>query len=292
MREGRARPHTLAFGSYLVAMTAALLIHSSWAYAAFFGGLLAVQVLLTLRATPDPGSGWTIAADAFYPVALNTAFPAMAGAVPAVRPMRFDAALFALDARFLGGSWSLRLEPLTGPVLTEVMSLCYLFFMPLLFFHLVRYFFWRRHLRAGFMGGLFTVYGIGFLGYLLVPAAGPHVAFARLFSTPLEGGFFWHLNHAMVTAGSNGVDVFPSLHTAVSVFILAFAYRHARREFWWLLIPVAGICVSTVYLRYHYLIDVICGLVLAFIGLAAAIHVERRHRVTEREINATRSVIR
>jgi len=137
-----------------------------------------------------------------------------------------------------------------------------------------------------------SVPGIGFLGYLLVPAAGPHVAFARLFPTPLEGGFFWHLNHAMVTAGSNGVDVFPSLHTAVSVFILAFAYRHARREFWWLLIPVAGICVSTVYLRYHYLIDVICGLVLAFIGLAAAIHVEPRHRVTEREINATRCVIR
>jgi membrane-associated phospholipid phosphatase len=206
--------------------------------------------------------------------------------------MRFDAALFALDARFLGGSWSLRLEPLSGPALTEVMSLCYLFFMPLLFTSLVRYFFWRRHLRAPFLGGLFTVYGVGFLGYLLVPAAGPYAAFPGLFASPLEGGLLWHINRAMVTAGSNGVDVFPSLHTAVSVYILAFAYRHARWEFCWLLLPVAGICVSTVYLRYHYLVDVICGLVLAFAGIAAAIYTERQHRVTEREIDATRSVIR
>jgi membrane-associated phospholipid phosphatase len=276
MRDLKGGPHSLAFGLYLAAMTAGCLLHAVWLYTAFFAALLACLVLLTCRADRNPLAPWTIAADAFYPIVLNLAFPAMGVAVPAVRSKRFDATLFALDARLLGGSWSVRLEPLVRPALTEVMSACYLFFMPLLFFHLVRFFFWRRERRAPFLAGLFTVYGVGFLGYLLVPAAGPYGAFPGLFTVPLDGGVLWHLNHFMVARGSNGVDVFPSLHTAVSVYILGFAYRHARREFWWLLLPVAGICVSTVYLRYHYLVDVVCGFVLAALGIAASRYQARR----------------
>ena len=265
MREPRVRPHTVAFGLYLAAMTAGLLAHASWLLAALFGGLLAAQAWLTRKR----------ASDAFYPIALNIVFPAMAVAVPAIQHSRFDAALFSIDASFLGGNWSQRLEPAISPTLTDVMSLCYLLFMPLLFAHLLRFFFWQRERRAPFFAGLFTVYGIGFLGYLLVPAVGPYIAFPNLFTTPLEGGAIRHLTEAIVAVGSNGVDVFPSLHCAIPVFILAFAYRHARREFWWLLVPVAGICVSTIYLRYHYLIDVLCGLVLAFIGFAASFWEER-----------------
>jgi membrane-associated phospholipid phosphatase len=278
MRELTAGPHTLAFGLYLAAMTAGLLAHSSWLYAGFFGGLLGLLIWFTRKSGPDARACSTIASDAFYPIALNLVFPAMAVAVPAIRGERFDAALFALDARYLGGSWSERLEPAIRPALTELMSLCYLFFMPLLYASLVRYFFWQRERRASFLAGLFTIYGFGFLGYLLVPAAGPYFAFAGLFTVPLGGGPLWHLNEEMVAFGSNGVDVFPSLHAAVSVYILGFAYRHARQEFWWLLLPVSGICVSTIYLRYHYLIDVICGLALALIGLTAGLYQERRLR--------------
>lgn len=275
MRERRAGPHTVAFGLYLAAMTAGLLMHASWPLAVLFGGLLAAQAWLTRNRAPDPRARSSIAADAFYPIALNLVFPAMALAVPAIQHARLDDVLFSIDARFLGGNWSQRLEPAVSPALTEAMSLCYLLFIPLLVVHLLRFFIWQRERRAPFFAGLFTVYGIGFLGYLLVPAVGPYAAFPNLFTTPLEGGPLRRLNEAMVAAGSNGVDVFPSLHCAIPVFILAFAYRHARREFWALLVPVAGICASTIYLRYHYLIDVLCGLVLAFVGFAAAFWQER-----------------
>ena len=284
-REVRVGPHTLAFGLYLAAMVTGLVAHASWPLAALFGALLAALVWLTRNRTADPRAVATIAADAFYLVALNVVFPAMALAVPAIHHEHFDAALFALDAKLFAGNWSQRFEPLVTPALTEVMSVCYLLFMPLLLVHLLRFFFWQRERRAPFLAGLFTVYGIGFMGYLLVPAVGPYIAFRNLFTVPLEGGPFLHLNEAMVAFGSNGVDVFPSLHCAVPVFILGFAYRHARREFWWLLVPVAGICASTIYLRYHYLIDVICGLVLALIGLAAALW-------QERELYGTRCSVR
>ena len=50
----------------------------------------------------------------------------------------------------------------------------------------------------------------------------------------------------------------------ITVVVLIVAWRHARRVFWWLL-PVAALLIfSTVYCRYHYVVDVIAGMVLAF----------------------------
>jgi membrane-associated phospholipid phosphatase len=275
MRE-RVGPHTVAFGLFLAAMTAGLLEHRSWCCAGLFGGLLMLQLWLTSRALRGSArEPWTVAADAFYPIALNIVFPAMAVAVPALHPGKLDAQLFALDARFLGGNWSARLDSFAAPALTDLMSGCYMLFMPLLFGNLLRYFFWQRERRAGFLAGLFTVYGVGFVGYLLVPAVGPYIAFASAFNGPLVGGGLWHLDQRMVALGSNGVDVFPSLHAAVSVYILAFAWSHSRREFWLLLPLTLGICASTIYLRYHYLIDVISGVLLALLAASAAFRTER-----------------
>jgi membrane-associated phospholipid phosphatase len=254
-------------------MTGGLIAAHVWSYAALFAAMLGALAWLIYRqltrrpgTTADPGR----TADLFFPIALNIAFFAMAGAVPAIRPIRYDTVLFSIDTRLFGGNASVWAERLASPALTELLSLCYLFFMPLLFFSIVRYFFWQKERRPAFYEGLFTVYGIGFLGYLLVPAEGPYLAFSDLFSVPLDGGVITQINRAMVHAGSSRVDVFPSLHCAVSAYILGSSYRHSRREFWWLLLPVMGLWASTLYLRYHYLVDVTCGFLLAWLGLAIA----------------------
>jgi membrane-associated phospholipid phosphatase len=66
------------------------------------------------------------------------------------------------------------------------------------------------------------------------------------------------------------VDVFPSLHCAVSAFFLFFDLLHRRWRFWLYLVPCVGLWLSTIYLRYHYFIDVICGFVLAAFALWAS----------------------
>jgi membrane-associated phospholipid phosphatase len=58
-------------------------------------------------------------------------------------------------------------------------------------------------------------------------------------------------------------DCFPSGHTELTVLVLYYARKFDRRIFWWLLPFGIGIVLSTVYLRYHYVIDVIAGAVLA-----------------------------
>jgi len=268
MLESRRSPHAYAFGAYLAVMTAGLLAARSFPYLALYAVLLATMIWLHDRHRRQPTAKRFAQAQLFYPLAMNTTFPAMAGAVPAVRDIRYDDMLLALDERIFGISPNVWMESFVSPVATEIMSLCYLFFMPLLFFSLPRYFFWQKQLLGDFYRGLFSVYGFGFLGYLTVPAAGPHLAHPELFAIPLEGGAITALTQYMVAVGSNGVDVFPSLHCAASAYILGFAYRFRRGEFWWMLAPVVGLWVSTIYLRYHYFVDVFFGFALALACLA------------------------
>ena len=58
-------------------------------------------------------------------------------------------------------------------------------------------------------------------------------------------------------------DVFPSMHVAISLVVWLYAYRNSKRLFWILSPLILSLWLSTLYLRYHYLIDVLAGLILA-----------------------------
>ena len=264
------------FSAYVAAIAGANALHMT-VWALLFCAMLAVMAWLARRHAHSPSWGRLAAVCACLAVGMNVSYQSMAGAVPAVRTMRFDSELLALDRWLLGETPSRLLAGLATPWLTEIMSLCYILFMPLLFFSLLRYFFSRRELLGEFYAGLFTVYGLGFLGYLLVPAAGPWLAYPELFGNALTGGPITALNQAMVLHGSNRIDVWPSLHSAVSTFILVFAWRHHRKEFYFLLLPVAGLWMSTLYLRYHYFIDLLSGFALAAFALYESGRYARNH---------------
>ncbi|MGH9827249.1 MAG: phosphatase PAP2 family protein, partial [Blastocatellia bacterium] len=52
-------------------------------------------------------------------------------------------------------------------------------------------------------------------------------------------------------------------HTELTLLVLYCAWRFHRPTFWTILIPAMMLIFSTVYLRYHYAIDVISGTGLA-----------------------------
>ncbi len=58
-------------------------------------------------------------------------------------------------------------------------------------------------------------------------------------------------------------DAFPSGHTAVVLLVLYYAWHYVRGLFWVFLPVVIALIFSTVYLRYHYVIDVLAGILLA-----------------------------
>jgi membrane-associated phospholipid phosphatase len=181
-----------------------------------------------------------------------------------------DALLQQIDLRFLGVHPSVVLEPFCHPLLTDVMSACYLLFFPYLIVTHLDYFRGDPDTLRRFCVGLYTVYAGGLLCYTLLPAAGPYVALAGEFRRPLEGGLLTRIHHAIVVRGTNGVDVFPSLHCGVTSFLLFFDRRHSPRRYRLLLAPIVILWISTLYLRYHYFVDVVAGFALSGVGLLLA----------------------
>lgn len=269
---GGLLPHEACFGLFLavtwirLVVVTGFLSGSSLLYLAFLG-LQGAAICLRVRSTTPKTLRMAFL---FYPVAMNVLFPNMREAIPAINGGRMDAALQSIDSVLIGTNLSLRLQPLVHPWLTELFSFCYILFFPYLLFSLVYYFCADLTVLRKFIIGLFTIYGIGFLGYSIVPASGPYLAMADQFNIPLTGYWFTRWNAAVVAQGSNGVDVFPSLHCAVSAFFLFFDRRHRPWRFRLYVVPCVGLWISTIYLRYHYLIDVICGFTLAALALYLA----------------------
>jgi len=268
----RLLPHEIFFGAMLLYM---------WLRLAFAAGplasdtlvfftLIVVNVVLIAAAQARPTRARWLLRLGFYPVAMNVVFQQLRTAIPAIQPQKADLALQAIDRSIVGGNLSMSLQAWTHPWLTEALSFCYLLFFPYLLFSLIWYFCGEMELLKKFCAGLFSLYGIGFLGYALVPAAGPYLAMPEDFAVAITGYRITEWNDAIVRMGSNGVDVFPSLHCAVSAFFLAFDYQHRRWRFWLYLVPAIGLWISTIYLRYHYFIDVVAGFALAAVALAIA----------------------
>lgn len=234
---------------------------------ALHAALLLAQavVIIVNRRRPTPAT-WQLRLW-FFLAAMCAIYFTMHSAVPAVATWRFDALLGDIDTALFGATLSARAEAIAYPLLTELLSGCYLLFFPYLTVAWLTYARAELQLFRAFTAGFMTIYAVGFFGYAFTPAAGPWIAFAGQFAAPLDGWLLTRTNAAIVDFGCSRVDVFPSLHCAITFLLLRLDRRHAPRRFRLLLLPSIGLCVATVYLRYHYFADVVAGLALGAIGL-------------------------
>jgi membrane-associated phospholipid phosphatase len=220
-------------------------------------GLIAAMLAVRSSAAIAQRLGW-----AYYPVAMNVAYFAMGPIVQAAANWRADSILQSLDFHLVGENLSLRLEPYVSGPLCDAFSVGYLSFIVLLVAFYGGYLVSGRNLERCFRG-LFMLYGVGFTLYVLLPAGGPYVAMADQFHTALRGSALTTFNLHVASTGSNHVDVFPSLHVGISVFIWLTLLKDYRKVAWALLPLLLLLWGSTVFLRFHYATDVFCGALLA-----------------------------
>lgn len=178
-----------------------------------------------------------------------------------VRPHDLDYILIQIDQALFGVHPTVWLEKLHHPVLTEYLQLVYtsFYFLPLILAILL----YRQNRMEEFDYFAFIiVYGfyLSYLGYFLVPAIGPRFTLDYLQSFPLHGlGFAERLQHLLNTLENIQRDAFPSGHTEITLLTMFFAAKYHRKYFYVLLLIGSSLIFSTVYLRYHYVIDVIGG---------------------------------
>ena len=262
-------PHEAFFGAFLVTFWLRLAVTAGPAdpdACLYAGAILANAAVIAWCVRHPTTPRWHLRLW-FYPVAMNVLFLMMGSAVGKIMPHKYDTLLASFDRWLFGATLSERAAMVASPILTEILSFCYLLFFPYLLFSWIYYASRGLPLLRNLMVGMFTIYGLGFLGYSLIPAGGPHLALPDAFPTPLTGWAITRFNDFVVANGSNGVDVFPSLHCAISCYLLGFDRRHAPWRFRLYMIPCCGLWLATIYLRYHYLADVIAGFALAAFAL-------------------------
>jgi membrane-associated phospholipid phosphatase len=268
-------PHEYAFFAlYAVVIVRLLLVRPvAWAELSVWLAFAVTSAALVLLTRRRDGIGtWRLRLGA-YVLLMNAAYFSLGAVFTASGDVRRDALLQRADTLLFGRPAPLYFDGVVGSGIADLLSFCYFLLFPYILIscarQLVRLRRSPRETRA-FYSGLFVVYAIGFLGYLFVPAQGAWLDMPAAFQHPIAGGWMTAFNQRVVAQGSNRVDVFPSLHVAVSAFILFFDRRFALWRFRVYLPAAVGLWISTLYLRFHYGVDVLAGALLAMIGVRVA----------------------
>lgn len=168
---------------------------------------------------------------------------------------RWDRLLFAgHDPRVL-------CEAIISRPLSEWLSAAYIFYAPL--YPIVLAAVSAKADAAPFRELAFALtltLAVGYVLYTVVPAQGP--LFLDKFDVDLDVYYAGWLKWQLMDRTRVPRDCFPSLHTAASLTLLWGAFRHVRWLFWVLLPVVLSIPLACVYLRYHYVVDVLAGILL------------------------------
>ena len=199
--------------------------------------------------------------------------------VPLLAGSDQDAALNAIDRALFGPiPWSVLLQKIVSPWLTDIMYLSYstlFLYIPVLagIFHFTRQQKAWRILLLALTRTAFT----GFLLYLAVPAVGPGYYLAASYNVDLNGAWISEQVAPIFDTFRISRDVFPSLHVALSAVCLFVAWQYHKPSFYLFLPFVVGLWISTIYLRYHYTIDIFAGLALAYGTVFLSKKISERH---------------
>jgi len=178
-----------------------------------------------------------------------------------------DAKLMAFDCWLTGVNPSLWLEQFAHPALNEFMQFAYFtYFVFLLVLGGILYY--RGEWKSYWAVMTYSAigYGMGYVIAMFFPVQSPWFSMAGMWHGELAGGPFTALINFIEKCGRVHGAAFPSQHVAGAVASLWGAWRHRRWLFWVFLPFVVCMCVSTVYVRNHYVADVFGGMVTGTLG--------------------------
>jgi len=206
-------------------------------------------------------------------LAVSLVFNSLGALITTIHATTFDPQLIAVDHGIFGAHPTVWMERFISPPLTALLQFAYIsyYFIPLSLGIVL--------IARGRFGefeevlfGILLCFYLSYTGYLLFPAIGPRFTLSHLQTGDLQlSPFIETIQDALNNLEKNKTDAFPSGHTAVSLMSLYYAGKMREKRLFMVLIPVVtALLISTVYLRYHYVIDVIAGAALTGLTMASA----------------------
>lgn len=239
-----------------------------------------VLVFLLALAVEESGSKILRAIHDWYPVpVIFLVFKQIHEITQLIGNKDWDDLLILIDHAMFGVHPTVWIGTFASPVLTELLSIAYASYYFIMLAVGIELFIGKE--REKFSYSLFIIlYGffLSYLGYLAFPAVGPRFTlhdFSSL-SKELPGLLLTDGIRSILNAGesipSDGVnafllaqrDAFPSGHTELTLISLYLASKYRLKSRYVLYVFGTLLIISTVYLRYHYVIDLIGGAVFMF----------------------------
>jgi len=184
-----------------------------------------------------------------------------------VNPGDISPYLIQIESAIFGVQPVLWAEKFYSPFLTEVFSFCYLnFFWYSFCFCLIMYFTDTRENFREVMVGLLLLFYVGYIGYIIFPASPPRLTLAPYFAKHLDGSLITSAMNKIVNISfATSRAAFPSLHCANTLMLMLYSFNY-KKWFFFIFLPLGiGLILGTVYLRHHYVVDIIAGFALAVI---------------------------
>ena len=215
----------------------------------------------------------------WYPVVYVTlCYKEMAFFILALRHANGDQWLANLDYRLWRANPTIWLERIYNPYLTEYLQWVYTLFIPAVL--LVALLLWRQGKYRKFQYYAFLIavgFMVSYLGYLVVPARGPRFLLRSLEHVPLQGlWLFQAMQSTLDKLEQAHYDCFPSGHTEMTILACWGSRMVSRRLFRLYLAYTLSIIFATVYLRYHYTVDILAGIATALVLICVSPAVYRK----------------
>ncbi len=197
--------------------------------------------------------------------------------LPLVSKTTLDHRLYAFDLTVFHYEPAMAWDRFVNSTSTEWFSFFYFGYFLLMAVHVLPLLFFarRKQIVGEFTFAMIVIFSIGHTLYMAVPGFGPYRAMANAFQHSFPPGTWHELVMSAVHSGGAQMDIFPSLHTAAPTMLALFSYRNRRElpfRYTWHVVTFCtiNIIIATMFLRWHYLIDVIVGFVIAVAAVMAS----------------------
>jgi len=197
-------------------------------------------------------------------------------------PILHDDTLIKWDFAIFGANPTEVLHMISTPILTELLQFAYImyFFMPLIHGFEISLTKNDKRYWEFFSIILFAFY-LSYLLYFFMPAVGPRFTLHdyNTLNSDLPGLFLTNYFRGMIDSNATIIhgapitiftinrDCMPSGHTLITLLNILLAFKYKSRFRFFFLTVGSMLIFSTVYLRYHYVVDVFAGIFLTFIVL-------------------------
>lgn len=208
----------------------------------------------------------------------------------ALKPPDWDAVFMRLDFGLFGLNPTQWVYKFQNPFLTEFLQLVYVYYYPMIVVFGLELYLWHRYKEFKYtIFILFFSFFVSYIFYLIFPANGPrfHLHDFYAINKELPGVFLTEYIRVFLNFGESippGVknpqdfvqrDAMPSLHTITAFLITYLSWKFRSKSFYFYLPYLFCMIAATIYLRYHYVVDIAGGLIMSVFTIIVGMVVYR-----------------